>query len=212
MMRCGRCRCPHYCSKACQRADWPSHKANCDRTIHVKDTEPDAVSVNSRAMRSMALALADARTDLSMIRSFLHALARSGCQDPKQAFLTFVYRGDPGAPVGELCETMKAAAFDCAMGGPGVSGSWEVRSHRKDAQAFASQVASAGQAWAASDYAALVCAACVPGPAELTRAVSFYEDESGRSSPLLRGCGCFVLTNDDGSRSTIACSPGHRLV
>lgn len=26
---CGRCRKSHYCSRACLRADWPSHKKNC---------------------------------------------------------------------------------------------------------------------------------------------------------------------------------------
>ena len=26
---CGRCRGSHYCSKKCQRADWPQHKRNC---------------------------------------------------------------------------------------------------------------------------------------------------------------------------------------
>ncbi|KAH9890211.1 hypothetical protein F4778DRAFT_752983 [Xylariomycetidae sp. FL2044] len=38
--RCSRCRSAHYCSKACQAHDWPSHKILC-RQIEKEDPRPD---------------------------------------------------------------------------------------------------------------------------------------------------------------------------
>ena len=31
LLRCSRCNGPHYCSKACQVADWPAHKSLCQK-------------------------------------------------------------------------------------------------------------------------------------------------------------------------------------
>jgi len=35
---CGRCMVEHYCSKECQVADWPAHKATCDIVLAAEDS------------------------------------------------------------------------------------------------------------------------------------------------------------------------------
>jgi hypothetical protein len=40
--KCGGCKCPMYCSKACQKTDWPIHQAVCGRVIFRVIREEDA--------------------------------------------------------------------------------------------------------------------------------------------------------------------------
>ena len=38
-MRCSGCTDVHYCSKACQHADWPRHKKSCKRSVDKVKTQ-----------------------------------------------------------------------------------------------------------------------------------------------------------------------------
>ena len=40
MLSCAHCMRARYCSRACQKEDWPEHKANCnpsDKYLHERD-------------------------------------------------------------------------------------------------------------------------------------------------------------------------------
>ncbi|KAF2472605.1 uncharacterized protein BDR25DRAFT_15762 [Lindgomyces ingoldianus] len=76
LLRCSRCQAVYYCSKACQRADWKSHKASCTRAPHHSHSpytitpqpscpsspsgfpspvSPDIVKINLHALDSMTV-------------------------------------------------------------------------------------------------------------------------------------------------------------
>ena len=51
--RCSRCHIAMYCSKACQRADWPSHKKTCKKHAHTETGQ--VVSIEDRISRGQRL-------------------------------------------------------------------------------------------------------------------------------------------------------------
>lgn len=192
MLRCAKCKCTSYCSKECQRADWAQHKSECDEATEIARIAPAAASTNMRAMRSLAKAVVDARTDPSMIEWFIRCMARARFSAMREGFLAFGYTGKADESVAELSRTLKAAVSALAKGAAGQNGGWEVRALRKGGATFSGK--RMPPAWIDGDYSVAICCACVPGVAEQLKLVSLYNDEPGRPSPKLSPCGCFSLS------------------
>jgi len=48
--KCAACKCVRYCSKACQRLDWPEHKHACQRLRHAEATKVDRLTGRAHSM------------------------------------------------------------------------------------------------------------------------------------------------------------------
>jgi len=223
MMRCGRCSCARYCSKDCQRADWEEHKGECADLAAVAALDLASALVNARVMRALCKAVVVIRGDFSVLRSFLHCLARAGLSAPRDGCMLLAYRADPAAAsaaaADALRESLKAAIIDRGDGGAGAAGGWRVSAMRKDDATLG--WARVNARWMAADYAVTLSAECGGGGGVRVaqrRLGSLFEGDPDRPCPSssiivppeLFGCGCFVVTAPGGLRGTARCAE-HRL-
>lgn len=58
LQACAKCRCAHYCSAACQRADWPTHKRRCQHLARAKQSECETKDRVARFIEDGMYALA----------------------------------------------------------------------------------------------------------------------------------------------------------